>query len=221
MSVEARLRQAARAAGRRHGDILLLAATKGRDAATLRRAHALGLRHFGENYLQEALPKIEALAELAPCWHFIGALQSNKTAAVARNFLWVHSIDRLRIAERLSAQRPPELPPLEVCLQLRLDDETAKSGVSPAQLPALAAAVETLPRLRLRGLMVLPAPRSGFGAQRRSLSRAGALLRQLREQLPALDTLSMGTSEDMEAAVAEGATLLRIGSALFGARRQP
>ncbi len=219
-TLQARLEAAAQAAGRRPNDILLLGATKQRDIATLRCAHALGLRHFGENYLQEALPKIAALGDLQPCWHFIGALQSNKTALVAQHFHWVHSLDRLHIAERLSAQRPPELPPLEVCLQLQLDDEPNKAGATPTQLPALATAVATLPRLRLRGLMTMPAPRNDHAAQRRSLSRARELLQQLREQLPLLDTLSLGTSADLEAAVAEGSTLLRIGTALFGARQR-
>ncbi len=216
--VRARIRAAAQAAGREPSSIGLLAVSKTKPAAALREAHACGQRDFGENYLQEALGKQAELADLDLAWHFIGPIQSNKTRALAEHFAWVHSVDRLKIAERLSAQRPANLPPLNVCLQVNVSGEASKSGCAPEALPALAAAVAALPSLRLRGLMAIPEPTSDPSAQRAAFAR----LRELQEGLPqSLDTLSMGMSDDLEAAIAEGATWVRIGSALFGARAYP
>jgi PLP dependent protein len=186
----------------------------------VRQAHAAGQRAFGENYVQEALAKIEALADLRAQleWHLIGPLQSNKTREVAAAFDWVHTIDRLKIAQRLSEQRPASLPPLQVCLQVNVSGQASKSGVAPADLAPLAHAVAALPRLALRGLMSIPAPADGFEAQRAPHRQLRELLDSLRREGLALDTLSMGMSADLEAAVAEGATLVRIGSAVFGER---
>lgn len=219
--VHARIDAAARAAGRDPGSVTLLAVSKTFDAATVAQAAALGQNAFGENYVQEALGKIAALRPAWPDlqWHFIGPLQSNKTREIAAQFDWVHGIDRLRIAERLSVQRPPERPPLQVCIQVNVDAEASKSGVAPQDAPALAAAVARLPNLVLRGLMCIPEPRDGIAAQREPFSRLRALRDAIvREQGLALDTLSMGMSADLEAAIHEGATIVRIGSALFGAR---
>jgi hypothetical protein len=168
--------------------------------------------------VKEAQPKLAELADLPITWHFIGQIQSNKTAAIAAGFDWVHSIDRLRIAERLDAQRPHGRAPLDCCIEVNLDAESSKGGVALEELPALATAVAALPRLRLRGLMLLPAQSGGMEAQRRSFARLRQQLTRLREALPALDTLSMGMSSDMPAAIAEGATIVRIGTALFGPR---
>lgn len=205
--------------------VTLLAVSKTLAAAALREAHAAGQGAFGENYVQEALAKIEALADLRPAlqWHLIGPLQSNKTRVVAEHFDWVHSVDRLKIAERLADQRPPHLPPLQLCLQVNVSGEASKSGVAPEALPALAQAVAALPgeRVRLRGLMAIPEPGGSREAQRVPHRRLAELARALRAQGLALDTLSMGMSADMEAAVLEGATLVRVGSAIFGARPAP
>ena len=200
--------------------VTLLAVAKTFGADAVRQAQAAGQRAFGENYVQEALAKIEALAELRADieWHLIGPLQSNKTREVAAAFDWVHTIDRLKIAERLSAQRPDHLPPLQVCVQVNVSGETSKSGVEPAQVMALAQAVAALPRLRLRGLMSIPEPVEGLEAQRAPHRRLRELFDALRLQGLALDTLSMGMSADLEAAIAEGSTLVRVGSAIFGAR---
>jgi pyridoxal phosphate enzyme (YggS family) len=200
--------------------VTLLAVSKTFGADVVREAHAAGQRAFGENYVQEALAKITALAALEPrvAWHLIGPLQSNKTREVAAAFDWVHSIDRLRIAERLSAQRPAHLEPLQLCLQVNVSGEASKSGVAPHDLPALARAVAALPRVRLRGLMAIPEPVDAFDAQRMPHRRLRELLEALRADGLALDTLSMGMSADLEAAIAEGATMVRVGSALFGAR---
>jgi pyridoxal phosphate enzyme (YggS family) len=217
-SVHQRIGQACLKAGRDPAQVRLLAVSKTRPAADLRRMAALGQPCFAENYLQEALEKITALADLALEWHFIGPIQSNKTRAIAEHFAWVHSVDRLKIAQRLSEQRPEGMPPLNICLQVNISEEESKSGVSLAQLPELAAQVAALPRLRLRGLMAIPAPAEGLTEQRRPF----AALRQALEGLNAgglsLDTLSMGMSDDLEAAILEGATMLRIGTALFGPR---
>ncbi|MCC6074415.1 YggS family pyridoxal phosphate-dependent enzyme [Pseudomonas sp. GCM10022188] len=213
--VRARIREAAHACGRSAEGVQLLAVSKTKPATALREACACGQRDFGENYLQEALAKQAELADLDLVWHFIGPIQSNKTKPLAEHFAWVHSVDRLKIAERLSAQRPAHLPPLNICLQVNVSGEASKSGCTPAELPALAAAVAALPNLRLRGLMAIPEPTPDQGAQRAAFAR----LRELRDSLPPpLDTLSMGMSDDLEAAIAEGATWVRIGSALFGAR---
>jgi hypothetical protein len=199
----------------------LLAVSKTWPAAAVREAAAAGQRAFGENYVQEGVDKIEALRELGLEWHFIGPLQSNKTRLVASAFDWVHSIDRLKIAERLSAQRDVHLAPLNVCLQVNVSGEESKSGVAPGEVAALAQAVADLPRLRLRGLMCIPEPTGDV-----TLLRARfALLRELQAQLIAaglsLDTLSMGMSHDIEPAVAEGATIVRVGTAIFGERARP
>lgn len=213
-----RLREAERAAGRAEGSVGLVAVSKTQPAEALVDAYRLGQRDFGENYLQEALAKQDLLADLDMVWHFIGPIQSNKTRPLATRFAWVHGVDRLKIAERLSEQRPADLPPLNICLQVNVSGEASKSGAALADVPGLARAVAGLPRLRLRGLMAIPAPAAGLDAQRMPF-RA---LREARDQLAdlGLDTLSMGMSDDLEAAVLEGATLVRIGTALFGARNR-
>jgi hypothetical protein len=217
-AVKSRIAAACAAAGRDPRDIVLVAVSKTFPPAAVRAAHAAGQRDFGENHAQEALAKVDALADLALVWHFIGPLQSNKTRQVAERFAWVHSIDRLKIAERLSAQRPEALPPLQVCVQVNVSGEATKSGVAPEEAPALARAVAALPRLRLRGLMAIPEPTDDPALQRRRFES----LRTLKERLVAaglpLDTLSMGMSDDLEAAVAAGATMVRVGTAIFGAR---
>ena len=201
--------------GRDHGSVTLLAVSKGHPTSAIAGAFAAGQRAFGENYAQEALAKIAKLATLAIEWHFIGPLQGNKTAEVAANFSWVHTIDRIRIAERLNNQRPAHLPPLNVLIQVNISAEASKHGIVAEALPTLAAEVAKLPRLKLRGLMALPAPSANFSAQR----AAFALLAKLaRDSAVSMDTLSMGTSDDFEAAIAEGATMIRLGTALFGPR---
>jgi hypothetical protein len=217
--VRARIAAACIAAGRPLESVRLLAVSKTWPAASVREAIAAGQRAFGENYVQEAIDKKAELASLSPDpgleWHFIGPLQSNKTRLVAENFAWVHSVDRLKIAERLSAQRPPELAALQICLQVNVSGEASKSGCDPDQAAALAAALATLPGLRLRGLMAIPEPSDDPLRQRQQF----AILRRLRDSLPMeLDTLSMGMSHDLEAAIMEGSTLLRIGTAIFGQR---
>ncbi|MFZ3024932.1 YggS family pyridoxal phosphate-dependent enzyme [Pseudomonas sp.] len=213
-----RIRAAAHASGRDLDHIGLLAVSKTKPAAAVREAYAAGIRDFGENYLQEALEKQAELSELPLIWHFIGPIQSNKTKPIAEHFAWVHSVDRLKIAQRLSEQRPTGLPPLNICLQVNVSAEASKSGCAPAELAALAQAVSQLPNLRLRGLMAIPEPTDDVAAQRAAFAR----LRELRNGLPLpLDTLSMGMSHDLDAAIAEGATWVRIGTALFGARDYP
>ena len=213
--VGARIREAAQASQRNFADIGLLAVSKTKPAEAIREAHAAGLCDFGENYLQEALEKQAALTDLPLIWHFIGPIQSNKTRPIAEHFDWVHSVDRLKIAQRLSEQRPAHLPALNICLQVNISGEDSKSGCSPEELTALARAVVALPNLRLRGLMAIPEPTDDVAAQHAAFAR----LRQLRDELALnLDTLSMGMSHDLEAAIAEGATWVRIGTALFGAR---
>lgn len=210
-----RIHNAARVAQRDPASVGLLAVSKTKPASDLRQAHAAGLRDFGENYLQEALGKQAELSDLPLIWHFIGPIQSNKTRAIAEHFAWVHSVDRLKIAQRLSEQRPAELPPLNICIQVNVSGEASKSGCSPEDLPALAHAISALPNLRLRGLMAIPEPTEDSDEQ----SAAFAAVRNLQNQLNLpLDTLSMGMSHDLEAAIAQGATWVRIGTALFGAR---
>lgn len=211
----ARIQAGAQAAQRPAESIGLLAVSKTKPAAAVREAYAAGLRDFGENYLQEALAKQQELADLPLCWHFIGPIQSNKTRAIAENFAWVHSVDRLKIAQRLSEQRPAGLPALNICIQVNISGEASKSGCEPADLPALARAIASLPNLTLRGLMAIPEPLEDRAAQDAAFASVRALQAQL--QLP-LDTLSMGMSHDLEAAIAQGATWVRIGTALFGAR---
>ncbi len=200
--------------------VTLLAVGKTFGVDAIREAHDAGQRAFGENYVQEALVKMRALGDLRPAieWHLIGPLQSNKTREVATAFDWVHSVDRLKLAERLSAQRPPGLPPLQLCLQVNISGQASKSGVAPAELPALAHTVAALPRLRLRGLMAIPEPAVDPAAQRLPHRALRELLDALRAEGLALDTLSMGMSDDLEAAIAEGATIVRVGSAIFGQR---
>jgi len=213
--VRTRIREAAQACGRDPETVGLLAVSKTKPAAAVREAHACGQSDFGENYLQEALNKQAELSDLPLTWHFIGPIQSNKTRPIAEHFAWVHSVDRLKIAQRLSEQRPTQLPPLNICLQVNVSGEASKSGCTPDELPALARAVSQLPNLRLRGLMTIPEPTSDVAQQHAACAR----LRQLRDDLNLeLDVLSMGMSDDLEAAIAEGATWVRIGTALFGAR---
>ena len=216
--VRARIARAAIAAGRDPAGVCLLAVSKTFGAAAVRDLAACGQHEFGENYLREALDKQAALRDLPLMWHFIGPIQSNKTRAIAEHFSWVHSVDRVKIAERLSAQRPAGLPPLQVCIEVNVSGEASKGGVAAAELPALAAAVAALPGLRLRGLMAIPAPTSDGEAQRAAFRKMRELFDDLRARGHALDTLSMGMSGDLEAAILEGATIVRIGTALFGER---
>jgi len=216
--VRNRIAVAAQHAGRSADSVTLLAVSKGHPAEVVAAAADAGLTQFGENYLQEALPKIASLAGRDLTWHFIGRVQANKTAPIAETFAWVHGVDRLRVAERLSAQRPYYAPPLQVCLQVNVAGEAGKAGAAPAELAALAAAVRELPRLRLRGLMCLPPEETDTARQRHWF----ALVRRAFDEINAagfgLDTLSMGMSGDLEAAIAEGSTLVRVGTALFGPR---
>ena len=226
-SIEAKLQQvrtriatACEHARRPVQSVTLLAVTKTFGPQSVRDAHAAGQRAFGENYVQEAVEKIEALADLRECieWHLIGPLQSNKTRVVAAHFDWVHSIDRFKLAERLSAQRPAGLAPLQVCLQVNISGEASKSGVASADVLSLAQQVAALPRVRLRGLMAIPEPAGDFEAQRAPHRALARLLYDLNAAGLTLDTLSMGMSADLEAAIAEGATIVRVGSAIFGTR---
>jgi pyridoxal phosphate enzyme (YggS family) len=210
--------QAASACKRESDSILLLAVSKKKPASDIRQAWELGQRDFGENYLQEALQKMEELKELDITWHFIGAIQSNKTRNIAEAFDWVHCIDRAKIARRLSEQRPPDLGPLNVCIQVNIDHESSKAGIELAELPELANAIHQLPGIRLRGLMTIPAPQESFDLQRSAFAKLANALESLRQQGIDCDTLSMGMTQDMEAAIAEGSTLVRIGTAIFGER---
>jgi PLP dependent protein len=216
--VQERINRAAARCARSVDSVTLLAVSKSQPAEIVRAAAHAGLSEFGESYVQEALAKIELLKDLPLIWHFVGKVQSNKTRDVAENFAWVHGIDRLRTAERLSAQRPFHAPALNVCLQVNLDAEASKGGVAPAQLPALAGEVAALPRLRLRGLMCIPPPDADVNAQERRFAEVAALLARLNEEGAHLDTLSMGMSADLEAAICAGSTIVRVGTALFGAR---
>jgi pyridoxal phosphate enzyme (YggS family) len=201
-------------------DITLLAVSKSFPASAIREACAAGQTLFGESYLQEALCKKNALSDLSLEWHFIGPIQSNKSAAIAEHFSWVHGVDRFKIAERLSGQRPPHMPPLNVCLQVNIGGEPTKGGVHPDELEELARAVAGLPSLKLRGLMVIPPPAAGLDAQRKPFAELRGRLQQLNQSGLGLDTLSMGMSNDLEAAVLEGASIVRIGTAIFGGRTQ-
>jgi len=217
-AVRARIARAALAVGRSPGDVALLAVGKTFPAAHIAQAHAAGQQAFGENYAQEAVAKITKLAALPLIWHFIGPIQSNKTAIIAAHFHWVHSIERERIAQRLNDARPPQLPPLDVCIQVNVSGEGSKSGVAPGGEVKLAEAIARMPRLKLRGLMAIPEPTPDAALQRKRFAR----LRELKDRLAAsghaLDTLSMGMSDDLEAAIAEGATIVRVGTAIFGRR---
>ena len=218
--VRARIATACQQAGRDVQDVTLLAVSKTFGPDAVRAAAAAGQRDFGENYIQEGVDKIAALADLRGQlrWHCIGPIQSNKTRLVAEQFDWAHGVDRLKTAERLSAQRPPGLPPLNLCLQVNIDGGPTKSGVAPAEALALARAVAALPRLRLRGLMTIPEPAPDFEAARAVHASTRALFDQMNAAGLGLDTLSMGMSDDLEAAIAAGSTLVRVGSAIFGAR---
>ena len=216
--VRSRIRRAAESAGRDPGSITLVAVGKAKPAESLRAAATAGVTDFGENYLQEALDKLAALADLKLHWHFIGQLQSNKTRAVAEHFEWVHSIDRFSVARRLSQQRPFHAPPLNLCIQVALLAEPGKGGVEPARLPELAGQISELPGLRLRGLMCVPPPQPTEAAQREPFAQLRHQLESMNARGFGLDTLSMGMSGDFEAAIAEGATHVRIGTALFGER---
>lgn len=224
--VHARIEAAARAAGRDPASVGLLAVSKFFDAAAVIEAARAGQSAFGENYVQEALDKMASLQQSTPelqlQWHFIGPIQSNKTRQIAEHFDWVHSVDREKIAHRLSEQRPPHLPPLNICLQVNISAEDSKSGIAPHDVLPLARAVAAMPRLRLRGLMAIPAPTEAASAQQAAFRQ----LRELAEQLSAsgeagvhCDTLSMGMSADLDAAIAEGATIVRVGTAIFGQRQ--
>lgn len=221
-AVDATIHAALKAAGRDAGAVKLLAVSKTFPAEAVLEAIAAGQHAFGENYLQEALDKIAAVAAALPSaqveWHFIGPIQSNKTRPIAASFAWVHTVERLKIAQRLSEQRPAGLPPLNVCLQVNISGEASKSGATPEELPELAREVALLPNLKLRGLMAIPEPETDVAKQRAAFARVRELAEQLRAGGIELDTLSMGMSADMAAAIAEGATIVRVGSAIFGTR---
>jgi pyridoxal phosphate enzyme (YggS family) len=221
-AVEATITDAVKASERTRNDVQLLAVSKTFPAQAVLNAMAAGQLAFGENYLQEALDKIASVAQAQPDaaveWHFIGPIQSNKTRPIAASFAWVHTVERLKIAQRLSEQRPPELGPLNICLQVNISGEASKSGASPEELPALAREVAQLPNLRLRGLMAIPEPTTDVAEQRAAFARVRALFDALRAEGLELDTLSMGMSGDLAPAIAEGATIVRVGSAIFGKR---
>ncbi len=217
--VTARIAQAALAAGREPQSVQLIAVSKTQPPSALQAAYAWGQRRFGENYLQEALDKQVSLSHLADIeWHFIGPIQSNKTRPIAEHFAWVHSIDREKIAQRLNEQRPAHLPPLQLCIQVNIDDETTKSGVTLTELPDLVAAILPLSRLQLRGLMAIPAASNNPEQQRSAFAKLRRAMEQIQATGVTLDTLSMGMSGDMDAAIVEGATFVRVGTDIFGAR---
>ena len=216
--MEQSLKKAVSRINRPDGSVLLLAVSKTQTAAKVREAYHYGLRAFGENYLQEAIAKQDELAELNIVWHFIGPIQSNKTRLVAERFDWVHSVDRLKIAERLSQQRPDHLPALNLCLQINIDNEPTKSGFSVSEIEQQIDAINALPNLRVRGFMVIPAARNSHADQLAIFQQVERLFLDLQHKIPTLDTLSMGMSNDMQAAVEAGSTIVRIGTALFGAR---
>ena len=218
-AVLACIEAAAKDYGRAPGSVGLLAVSKTWPAVFVREAAAAGQKAFGENYVQEGIDKIRELAGQGLEWHFIGPLQSNKTRQVAEAFDWVHSVDRLKVAERLSQQRPETRPPLNVCVQVNISGEDSKSGIAPEDAPALSHRIAALPRIVLRGLMAIPAPAAGLAEQRRPFGRLRVLVERLVDEGLALDTLSMGMSGDVEAAIAEGATLVRVGTAIFGERK--
>ena len=216
--IHQQIEQSASQYGRNKRTISLLAVGKKKPSGDLRKAYECGQRDFGENFLQEAQAKMRELADLDIVWHFIGPVQSNKTRPLAESFNWVHCIDRLKIAQRLSNQRPESMPPLNICIQVNIDLESTKSGVDPAQINDLAEAISKLPRIKLRGLMAIPAQRSDFESQREPFAKLNQALLVLQQRGLDCDTLSMGMSHDMRAAIAEGSTLVRIGTAIFGER---
>ena len=222
--IKALLTEISTNSNRNAGDIKLLAISKGHDAEKILAAWHAGIGCFGENYLQEALDKMQNLPNISPEWHFTGPVQANKTRAIAEHFNWVHTVDRLRIATRLSKHRQGKTEPLNICIQVNIDREPTKSGVDPDELLELANAIIELPNLRLRGLMVIPEPRTDFASQREPFRRTAQLLGELKNsssRLQSLDTLSMGMSNDMSAAITEGATIVRIGTGIFGPRQPP
>jgi pyridoxal phosphate enzyme (YggS family) len=218
VQTQTRIASAASKSGRSPQSVGLVAIGKGHPAQALRMLFDLGQRDFGENYLQEALPKMESLNDLPLRWHFTGQIQSNKTRVIAEHFDWVHTVDRERIAARLNEQRSPQLAPLNVCIQVKLEDEPGKGGLDPGDVEAVVRAISQMPRLKLRGLMTLPPPRDSYEEQKLLFDRLATLLRELQGGGFDIDTLSMGMSDDLEAAVAAGATLVRIGTAIFGER---
>ncbi len=219
-SVRKRIREAERLAGRPTQSVGLVAVSKTRPVEDIHTAYDQGQRDFGENHLQDAVEKIAALQHLDIVWHFIGPIQSNKTRAIAEHFHWVHSVDRLKLAKRLSDQRPEESAPLNVCLQVNISGEASKSGIAPDELDELATAVARLPRLKLRGLMAIPAPCDDAEAQREPFRALRSAMEKLIDNGLVLDTLSMGMTNDLEAAILEGATLVRVGTAIFGPREK-
>ncbi|MGZ5059695.1 MAG: YggS family pyridoxal phosphate-dependent enzyme [Methylobacter sp.] len=214
--IRSQISDAERANNRRPGSVLLLAVSKTKPSEDIATAYQAGQRHFGENYLQEALKKQQELGAYDISWHFIGPIQSNKTRPLAAYFDWVHSVDSLKIARRLSEQRPAHLPPLNICLQVNISDEQSKSGIALAELPELCEQVATLPNLKLRGVMAIPAPQDDFEQQRRPYKTLYQAVAKLNR--PGLDTFSFGMTGDLKAAIAEGSTIVRIGTALFGER---
>ncbi len=213
-----RIRDASLLYGRSPSEVQLLVVSKAQTAEKLRHVYAAGQHDFGENYLQEAMGKLAQLNDCQIVWHFIGSIQSNKTKLIAENFSWVHSVDRLKIAQRLNEARRSSLSPLNICLQVNISNENSKSGLSLTELPEVAAQIKQLPHVRLRGLMALPAPSTNFDAQRENFAGLRHVFNELNQQGLKLDTLSMGMSNDLEAAIAEGATIVRVGSAIFGPR---
>ena len=215
-----RIHTAALQASRPIEDVTLIAVSKTKPASDIEAAASCGLKHFGENYLQEALEKIETLRTLDLTWHFIGPIQSNKTRPIAEHFDWVHSVDRLKIAQRLNDQRPAKRTPLNICLQVNISNEDSKSGVSADEAPELAKAMAALPNIRLRGLMAIPKPSDDPAEQATAFEAVATLFHTLRRTIPELDTLSMGMSQDLEAAIGAGSTMVRIGTDIFGARNR-
>lgn len=215
-----RVKARVEAAAKGHDKVALIAVSKTRSADEIREAYLCGLTDFGENYLQEALPKIEALGDYPITWHFIGPIQSNKTKEIAKHFDWVQTVDRLKIARRLSDQRDSDLPPLQICIQVNIDGEASKSGISPAEVVPLAEEIAKLPNLRLRGLMAIPAPYANYANQLAVCNRMVEVFTEVRNQIADIDTLSLGMSADLEAAIASGSTMVRIGTDIFGPRNQ-
>ena len=217
-STQGQIDQAAKRYQRESADIRLLAVSKRKPTEDLREAYRCGQRHFGENYLQEAQQKIQALADLDISWHFIGAIQSNKTRVIAEHFDWVHCVDRLKIAKRLSEQRPASLQPLNICIQVNVDHEESKAGITLEAVPELSQQISKLPNIRLRGLMAIPAPSNSIESQREPFAKLRVAFELMQQSGLDCDTLSIGMSHDIEAAIAEGSTLVRIGTAIFGER---
>lgn len=215
-----RVAEAAQKCGRNSNDITLLAVSKTKPLDAIQEAVIAGQRHFGENYPQEAVEKVQALADPEVDWHFIGPIQSNKTRGIAENFCWVHSVDRYKIAKRLNDQRPEHMPPIQICIQINIDDEETKAGIKAGELMALAREIDALPRLTLRGLMAIPQHSGDIVRQQQSFAAMQQLFIELKQEFPQADTLSMGMSGDLETAIKYGATIVRVGTAIFGAREK-